>query len=177
MCIYAQLWPVRGPRSKDTPVTMSTLNTQILVSKYHCAHKEPMLSCCLLPSLFIRACFWQQQPTSSPTVKEACGVEVSNLLYLYFQGILFQHCVYLKKNFFKFKKDIYSWDIQRKRERHRQREKQAPYGEPDAGLHPRTLGSWPEPKADAVLPSHLDVPFFVLFLKEWGTEGEEERES
>ena len=44
MCIYAQLWPVRGPRSKDTPVTMSTLNTQILVSKYHCAHKEPMLS-------------------------------------------------------------------------------------------------------------------------------------
>ena len=28
----------------------------------------------------------------------------------------------------------------RKRQRHRQREKQAPCGEPDAGLNPRTAG-------------------------------------
>ena len=46
-------------------------------------------------------------------------------------------------------------DIHRERERvrerewqrHRQREKQAPCTEPDAGLEPRTLGSWPGPKA------------------------------
>ena len=36
----------------------------------------------------------------------------------------------------------------RERQRHRQREKQAPCGEPDVGLDPRTLGSPPEPKAD-----------------------------
>ena len=34
------------------------------------------------------------------------------------------------------------------RQRHRQREKQAPWGDPDAGLDPRTPGSQPEPKAD-----------------------------
>ena len=34
------------------------------------------------------------------------------------------------------------------RKRHRQREKQAPSGEPDMGLDPRTTGSRPEPKAD-----------------------------
>ena len=39
-------------------------------------------------------------------------------------------------------------------EGHREREKQAPCGEPDAGLDPRTLGSWPEPKADAQPLSH-----------------------
>ena len=32
--------------------------------------------------------------------------------------------------------------------RDKQREKQAPCGEPDAGLDPRTLGSQPEPKPD-----------------------------
>ena len=37
----------------------------------------------------------------------------------------------------------------RERQRHRQREKQASHGEPDAGLNPKTLGSQPEPKADA----------------------------
>ena len=37
----------------------------------------------------------------------------------------------------------------RERQRHRQTEKQGPHGEPDEGLHPRTLGSQPEPKADA----------------------------
>ena len=46
----------------------------------------------------------------------------------------------------------------RERERHRQREKQALCREPDAGLNPRTLGSLPEPKADAQLLSHPGVP-------------------
>ena len=40
---------------------------------------------------------------------------------------------------------IYSW--QRERQRHRQREKQVLYREPNVELDPRTLGSWPEPKA------------------------------
>ena len=43
---------------------------------------------------------------------------------------------------------------ERERQRHRQREKQAPCGEPDARLDSRTLGSRPEPKADAHPLSH-----------------------
>ena len=35
------------------------------------------------------------------------------------------------------------------RQRHRQREKQAPRREPSVGLDPETLGLCPEPKADA----------------------------
>ena len=38
------------------------------------------------------------------------------------------------------------------RQRHRQREKQGPCGEPDAGLDPRT--SRPEPKANAEPQNH-----------------------
>ena len=44
------------------------------------------------------------------------------------------------------------------RQRHRQREKQAPSREPDAGLDPRTPGSHPEPKTDAQLLSHPGAP-------------------
>ena len=44
------------------------------------------------------------------------------------------------------------------RQKHRQREKQAPCMEPDAGLDPGTLGSCPEPKADAQLLSHPSIP-------------------
>ena len=40
------------------------------------------------------------------------------------------------------------------RQRHRQREKQAPCREPDAGLDPRTLGSRPELKVDTQPLSH-----------------------
>ena len=42
-------------------------------------------------------------------------------------------------------------DRERERDwqRHRQREKQAPYRKPDVGLDPGTPGSHPEPKADA----------------------------
>ena len=40
-------------------------------------------------------------------------------------------------------------DTKRERQRHSQREKQAPCREPDAGLDPGTLGSHPELKADA----------------------------
>ena len=46
------------------------------------------------------------------------------------------------------------------RQTHRQREKQAPCGEPNARLDPRTSGSEPEPKADAQPLSHPDAPIF-----------------
>ena len=52
------------------------------------------------------------------------------------------------------------------RQKHRQREKQAPLREPDAGHNPRTPGSHPELKANTQLLSHLGVPhcsFDVLF--------------
>ena len=44
------------------------------------------------------------------------------------------------------------------RQRHRQREEQAPCKEPDVGLEPGNLGSCPEPKADAHLLSHPGIP-------------------
>ena len=43
-------------------------------------------------------------------------------------------------------------------ERERQREKQAPCQEPDAGLDPRTPGSGPGPKAGAKPLSHPGIP-------------------
>ena len=48
-------------------------------------------------------------------------------------------------------------DTHRKRQRHRQREKQAPCKKPDVGLHPNTPGSCPEPNADAQPLSHPDI--------------------
>ena len=39
------------------------------------------------------------------------------------------------------------WDTHRERQRHRQREKQAPCREPDVGLDPRSPGSHPGPTA------------------------------
>ena len=47
-------------------------------------------------------------------------------------------------------------DTQRKAET--QAEGEAPPGEPDVELDPRTLGLWPEPKADAQPLSHPGVP-------------------
>ena len=47
----------------------------------------------------------------------------------------------------------------RERQRHRQREKQAPWREPDLELDPRILGSCPEPKAGTQPLSHPDVPY------------------
>ena len=52
------------------------------------------------------------------------------------------------------------------RDRERLREKQPPHREPNAGLNPRTLGSRPEPKADAQPLSHPGAPdcYFKLLL-------------
>ena len=46
---------------------------------------------------------------------------------------------------------------------HRQREKQALWGEPLAGVSPRTAGISPEPKADAQPLSHPGAPDFLNF--------------
>ena len=45
-----------------------------------------------------------------------------------------------------------------RRQRHRQREKQVSCRKPNAGLHPGTPGSHPEPKADPQPLSYPDVP-------------------
>ena len=52
---------------------------------------------------------------------------------------------------------------QRERQRHRQREIQAPHREPAVGLDPRTPGSHPGLKADAQPLSHPGVPPFSGF--------------
>ena len=66
-------------------------------------------------------------------------------------GTLDLRCLFLKI----FSLFLHS-DIER--QRHRQREKQAPCGELDVGLDPRTLGSCPEPKADAQPLSYPGIP-------------------
>ena len=63
-----------------------------------------------------------------------------------------------------FLKDfIYSFmrDMERGRDTG-QREKQAPCGEPDVGLDPRTPGSHPGPKADAQPLSHPGIPVMII---------------
>ena len=51
------------------------------------------------------------------------------------------------------------------RQKHRQREKQAPPREPNAVLDPRTPGSRPEPKVDAQPLSHLGVPVLIFLYR------------
>lgn len=69
----------------------------------------------------------------------------------------------LSLSLFFFKDIIYSWETQRKRQTHRQREMQASCREPYEGLDPRTLGSRPELKADTQSPRHPAVPVDCLF--------------
>ena len=56
-----------------------------------------------------------------------------------------------------FFKILFIQERDTERQRHRQREKQAPPRESDVGLNPRTLGSRPEPKADTQLLSHPGI--------------------
>ena len=44
-------------------------------------------------------------------------------------------------------------------------EKQAPCGEPNVGLNPRTPGSRPESKADVQPLSHPEIPLISILLK------------
>ena len=55
-------------------------------------------------------------------------------------------------------------DREIERQRHRQRENQAPCREPDVALDHRTLRSCPEPKAEAQLLSHPGIP--KVFFKQ-----------
>ena len=52
-------------------------------------------------------------------------------------------------------------------QRHRQREKQAPCRELDAGLDPGSPGSHPGPKADAKPLSHPGIPLKSSFLNKF----------
>ena len=61
---------------------------------------------------------------------------------------------------------LFMRDGEGERQRHRQRENQAPCGEPNAGLHPRTPGSRPEPNADTQPLSHTGVPSHIAFIKD-----------
>ena len=69
--------------------------------------------------------------------------------------------IYFLKRFYLFIHERY-----RERQRHRQREKQAPGREPDAGLHPRTLGSCPESKADTQPLSSTGAPGSLLLRRQ-----------
>ena len=51
-------------------------------------------------------------------------------------------------------------DKERERQSHRLGEKPSPHGEPDVGLGPGALGSYPELKADAQPLSQPGVPIF-----------------
>ena len=64
----------------------------------------------------------------------------------------------LKNVFFFFNIYLFIRNTERVRQRHRQREKQPPWGEPNVGLDPRTPGSRPELRADAQLLSHPGTP-------------------
>ena len=53
---------------------------------------------------------------------------------------------------------LFSFKVLFIHKRHKEREKQAPCGEPDVGLNPRTPGSQSEPKADAQPLSQPGAP-------------------
>ena len=77
----------------------------------------------------------------------SCGVDVVFILSL-------------QRTDLKKKKKILFFIHEKHREaqRHRQREKQAPCGEPYVGLYPRTPGSRPEPKVGTQSLSHPGAP-------------------
>ena len=54
-------------------------------------------------------------------------------------------------------------DTHTKRQRHKQREKQAPCREPQVGLDPRTLGSRPGPKVEALLLIPWEAQNLLVF--------------
>ena len=57
-------------------------------------------------------------------------------------------------------------EAHKKRQRHRQREKQATCREPDAALDPRTPGSQPELKVDAQSLSLPGIPYFYILCRQ-----------
>ena len=53
-------------------------------------------------------------------------------------------------------------DTERERQKHRQREKQAPRGDPDVGLDPGATGPCPEPKRNIQPLCHPGAPMINL---------------
>ena len=64
--------------------------------------------------------------------------------------------------FFIIFKNLFIHERHSERQRHRQREKQVPCGEPEARLNLRTTGSRSEPKADAQPLRHPGIPTQLL---------------
>ena len=91
------------------------------------------------------------------TLSIHCLLYIINMFLLSF--LFFKDFIYLF---------IHERHTQRERQRHRQREKQAPCTKPDVGPDPGTLGSCPEPKADAQPLSHPGIPVFFFFTKSLG---------
>ena len=50
------------------------------------------------------------------------------------------------------------------KQKHRHREEQAPCGEPDTGLNPRTPGSHPEPKARCLTTETPKYHYFLSYI-------------
>ena len=88
-------------------------------------------------------------------MKASSSVFGGLLFYAQFQVLYLEMISFFLKILF-----IYSWGTHRER----QRQKQAPWGEPSAGLNPRTPGSLPEPKADAQPLSHPGIPKIIVNL-------------
>ena len=74
-------------------------------------------------------------------------------------------CMFLDRDeeFLFFFLRFYLFMRDREGQRHRQREKQAPCGEPVVGLDPRTLESQPEQKADAQQWSYPGALCYMYF--------------
>ena len=104
--------------------------------------------------------------TNTITSVPKFGTDITELLK--FKGSIEMHS---PLSFFKyfwegvvfFLRFIYLFLIDRERQRHRRREKQAPCQEPKVGLDPGTPGLRPGPKASAKLLSHPGIPQSSLF--------------
>ena len=70
-----------------------------------------------------------------------------------------EHTVHKLGDFFFFLRFyLFTHERHRERQRHGQKDKQAPCREPNVGLDPRTPGSEPEPRADVHPLSHPGIP-------------------
>ena len=87
------------------------------------------------------------------------------LLFLPFSFIFIRITLLLLLFFFEDFSGLFMRDTEKKRQRYRQREKQAPCREPDVELDPRTPGSQPGLKADAQPLSHPGVPMITLLTE------------
>ena len=110
--------------------------------------------------------------TVAPTdnLKLGSRITVHPLLMLGTRPSIWCQCVILGHHWFAlspllqfeprilFLKDFIYLFMRDREAEHRQREKQAPCGEPDTGLNPRTPGSQAKPKADAQPLSHPGAP-------------------